>query len=53
MSFTLAEESPIKVDDRLRGDEGSALRAMSGTISPSYVRVCDAHFKPHRLGQSV
>ena len=42
VSFTLAEESPIKVDDRLRGDEGSALRAMSGTISPSYARVSDA-----------
>ena len=39
VSFTMSEETPIKVDDRLRGDEGSALRAMSGTISPSYVRV--------------
>ncbi len=50
VSFSLAEESPIKVDDRLRGDEGSALRAMSGTLSPTYVRVSDAHFKPRRWG---
>ena len=53
VSFNLAEESPIKVDDRLRGDEGSALRAMSGTLSPTYVRVSDAHFKPHRWRDSL
>ena len=51
VSFTMSKEvSPIKVDDRLRGDEGSALRAMSGTISPTYVRVGDARFKPRHGG---
>jgi hypothetical protein len=47
----LAEETPIKVDDRLRGDEGSALRAMSGTISPSYVRVSGYPFPFLRRAQ--
>ena len=49
VSFTMSEETPIKVDDRLRGDEGSALRAMSGHIAPSYVRVSGYPFPLLRL----